>query len=101
MEVAGRHDETRIMKWQHERLGSQFLAMYGRRRVGKTYLIRQVYKKETVFACTGLKDGDKVDQILNFYLAIQKQTKKAILPPKTWIQAFTLLEEYLDTVHPP
>lgn len=100
MQVAGRHDETRIMKWQHERLGSQFLAMYGRRRVGKTYLIRQVYKKETVFACTGLKDGDIADQILNFYLAIQKQTKKVMLPPKTWIQAFTLLEEYLDTVHP-
>ncbi len=100
MLVAGRHDETRIMEWQHDRRGSQFLAMYGRRRVGKTYLIRQVYKKDTAFACTGLKDGDKEDQILNFYLALQQKTKKVIPPPKTWMQAFTLLEKYLETVKP-
>lgn len=35
---------------------AEFLALYGRRRVGKTYLIREHFKKELCFELTGVKD---------------------------------------------
>jgi len=95
MEIAGRHDERKILDWQHERAGSQFLAIYGRRRVGKTYLIRQHYAKDIVFSYTGLKDSGKRAQLDNFYAGLLRQTKTKELPPKNWTQAFALLQEHI------
>ena len=44
---------------------AEFLAVYGRRRVGKTYLIRQYLKGNIVFDFTGTKDGTKEQQLIS------------------------------------
>ena len=49
MIVAGREDEIKILRNLLNKKGSEFLAVYGRRRIGKTYLIRQVYEKSIVY----------------------------------------------------
>jgi len=54
MEVAGRKPEIRLLGALLTKKEAEFIAVYGRRRVGKTYLIRQVYKKQIVFECSGL-----------------------------------------------
>jgi uncharacterized protein len=49
MKIAGRKDEIKILLDTIQKEDSAFLAIYGRRRIGKTYLIREVYKEQIVF----------------------------------------------------
>jgi len=100
MKIAGRQDERKILDWQHERHGSQFIAIYGRRRIGKTFLICNHYAKEMAFSYTGLKDAGKIDQLENFYRELLRQTNTKEIPPKNWIEAFSILEKHLEKIKP-
>ncbi|MEY4903426.1 MAG: hypothetical protein RLZZ292_1241 [Bacteroidota bacterium] len=76
---------------------AEFLALYGRRRVGKTFLIRQYLKNHIVFEISGTKDGSKTQQLNNFFGEYLQRTegKAATQTPKTWHIAFHYLAEYL------
>ena len=76
---------------------AEFLAVYGRRRVGKTYLIRQYLKNNIAFDFTGTKDGTKEQQLHNFYEEYLKRvkTKKEKQAPLSWQEAFKYLAVYL------
>jgi uncharacterized protein len=78
----------------------EFLAVYGRRRVGKTFLIRQYLKNNLVFDFTGTKDGTKEQQLHNFYEEYLKRAKgkKEKLPPASWQEAFIYLTLYLKNL---
>lgn len=79
---------------------AEFLAVYGRRRVGKTFLIRQYLKNNLVFDFTGTKDGTKEQQLQNFYQEYlqRAKTKKEKQPPATWQEAFKYLAAYLKSL---
>jgi len=66
MQLAGRKKEIKILNHLLEKDHSEFVAVYGRRRVGKTYLIRQVYKNDIVFECAGLHQKEFRQQLENF-----------------------------------
>lgn len=74
---------------------SELIAIYGRRRVGKTYLIRQHFTDAICFEVTGLYKGKMPDQLSNFS---KELNKRAVLDadPANWLGAFTFLEEYID-----
>jgi hypothetical protein len=92
--VAGRHIEIQIMRSLLESSRSDFLAMYGRRRIGKTYLIRQVYKADIFFECSGLHEQSMPQQMENFWYSMTSFFPTKKLPvPKTWLQAFALLKD--------
>lgn len=42
---------------------SELVAVYGRRRIGKTYLVREFFGKQITFSFTGLSKGQRADQI--------------------------------------
>ena len=68
MNILGRGQELKILEHLYQSNQAEFLALYGRRRVGKTFLIREFFKekKEAVFfSVTGLKDGNMLEQIAN------------------------------------
>ena len=75
------------------------IAILGRRRVGKTFLVRNFYKKQLVFELTGIHDEGLEAQLLNFRDALQQATKSPIppAPPGNWIEAFSFLTEFLKT----
>lgn len=77
---------------------SELVAVYGRRRVGKTFLIRETYKKHFVFELSGIPQGDIKDQLMNFYQELVKKSKKIAKYPKpaNWMEAFSLLEKFID-----
>jgi AAA+ ATPase superfamily predicted ATPase len=77
---------------------SELVAVYGRRRVGKTFLIRETYKKHFVFELSGIPQGDIKDQLMNFYQELVKKSKKMAKYPKpaNWMEAFSLLEKFID-----
>jgi len=77
----------------------EFLAIYGRRRVGKTFLIREFFKNErgVYFHLTGVKDAPVKKQLRNFVTEFKRVFGS--LPdqlPKDWQGAFSLLREAID-----
>lgn len=53
--IIGREKEIATLRGLLTSDESQFVAVYGRRRVGKTFLIREAYNYESVFQHTGIK----------------------------------------------
>ncbi len=102
MKVAGREVEIKKMQNLLENPQSEFLAVYGRRRIGKTYLIREVFKPNIVFECSGLHQKDTKQQLENFWLTlIETKTSAKLEIPKTWLQAFALLKAHLSQLNKP
>lgn len=76
---------------------SQFIAVYGRRRVGKTYLIRQTYGDLFTFEHSGLANGDRKEQIQAFTASIRRAGLSVKAEPKNWLDAFELLKDLIQT----
>jgi uncharacterized protein len=98
MKLAGRQAEIALLQNLLQKEESSFVAVYGRRRIGKTYLVRQVYEKDIVFECSGLHEKRTSQQLENFWIALNEAnpTEKPPLPPKTWLQAFLQLKTFLN-----
>jgi AAA+ ATPase superfamily predicted ATPase len=80
----------------------EFLALYGRRRVGKTYLIRQHLKDSIVFDLSGTKEGSKSRQISNFFdeYLVRTQARLETKMPEDWHECFKYLAHYLAQLPP-
>jgi uncharacterized protein len=99
MKIAGRKNEIKILLDTVQKTNSEFLAIYGRRRIGKTYLIREVYQEQIIFECSGLHQKDFSQQLENFWLTlIEVNPKEKPSLPKTWLQAFSLLKSYIKSL---
>ena len=77
---------------------SQFCAIYGRRRVGKTFLVKQTFEGQFAFVHTGLNDATKEEQLWEFRESLRSAGMKHCRLPKTWFEAFHLLEQHLSTL---
>jgi hypothetical protein len=100
MEIVGRKHELATFERLLTSRESEFLAVYGRRRVGKTYLIRSAFHQKMTFDCTALMNAPKEEQLLNFWITLSKVHSIPNIPPNTWLKTFHYLEEYLDTLKP-
>lgn len=95
--IVGRNHEISLLKQALNSDKSELLAIYGRRRVGKTFLIREFFKSEIIFEVSGLHNGTMKDQLNNFSREISKKAKKTENKNASdWFDAFALLENYLD-----
>jgi uncharacterized protein len=92
----GRAEEQRILQRAYEHSEARFVAMFGRRRVGKTYLIRQVFADKFTFYMTGLSNVSNKQQILNFHTALQRQGGRSLEVPSNWFYAFQHLIDFLE-----
>ena len=75
---------------------SEFVVVYGRRRVGKTFLLREYLKGQLDFQMTGLANSNTREQLVNFHAALQKQSQKPIAFADTWFKAFQQLIDLLE-----
>jgi AAA+ ATPase superfamily predicted ATPase len=99
--LIGREKEQKLLRELLISNESEFVALYGRRRVGKTFLVETVYKKEIVFSITGLNGVGKELQLENFTNVLNAQLagKNQIpTPPKSWLKAFDILKHYLENL---
>ena len=69
----------------------EFVAIYGRRRVGKTYLIRQMFENEFFFDLVGLANSNTEAQLVNFTISINRVATKPENTEKNWLLAFEQL----------
>ena len=92
--IVGRKKEISILKKVLNSPQAEFIALYGRRRVGKTYLVRQTLEKEkNYFEIAGIKDASLKKQLGVFSQSFSQKYFDGlkILPPKSWLEAFSLL----------
>lgn len=74
----------------------ELVAIYGRRRVGKTYLIREYLNDRLVFELSGLHNQTLSRQLENFALRFSEVGGTTDERPKSWLAAFTMLRRYLS-----
>ena len=79
---------------------SEFVAVYGRRRVGKTFLINEFFHGKYSFHVTGQESGGKREQLESFWEALKKHGLPKCRRPQTWISAFSALEDLLAAQPP-
>lgn len=98
LEIIGRQVEKEKLDKILQSPQSEFLAIYGRRRVGKTFLIRRHLKDRIVFELVGAKESLKEQQLLNFFAEYLRRAgqKRELQTPQTWFQAFEYLADYLS-----
>ncbi len=98
MDLIGRENERKIFKQHMQSKQSKLIALYGRRRIGKTYLVRAHFKKEMRFEIAGLYKGDMFDQLRHFATTLAKAgyMEALISPPDNWLSAFDMLSLFID-----
>ena len=95
--LVGRILESKKMKSFLETNESELVAVIGRRRVGKTFLIKQVYKNELVFHISGIQEASKKIQLQNFVEARNTYfaESESFINPTNWLSAFAQLKQVL------
>jgi uncharacterized protein len=97
-QIIGRKEEIELLEESIKAKGAGLIAVYGRRRVGKTYLIHTYFQDRLAFELTGMYGAGLKEQLQQFSKAMQKATGSllALRPPENWVEAFHVLENYLD-----
>lgn len=99
-QLVGRIQEKKILENALASSGAELIAVYGRRRIGKTFLIRSVYEKHIRFEFTGVHNATMQEQLEGFSFALKKAINSPvdIAVPKNWVAAFHALESFLEPV---
>ena len=75
----------------------EFVVVYGRRRVGKTYLVREFFNRQFSFYATGLTDEKTKGQLRAFHESLITYGSNDKAMPKDWFEAFSRLRELLES----
>lgn len=95
--LIGRKEEQTILREALTSNEAEMVAVIGRRRVGKTFLIDSIYKEQTVFRITGLQNVSNEMQLANFAEILEEHSKETVPVLKNWLKAFSELKKYLKT----
>lgn len=96
MKIIGRFFEKILLQQIVDDNKPAFVAVYGRRRVGKTYLIKEYFNNNFTFYATGLANSNTQSQLINFSLALNQSFSNDFEVPKSWLEAFFLLKKQLE-----
>lgn len=101
-EFVGREEQVKILSKIYTSKEAELVALYGRRRIGKTYLIQQFFKdKGHYFELTGSHRGKTAEQLSNFSRAFSRyflQGKPLSSNPKNWTEALALLDDAIEKI---
>ena len=95
--IIGREEERNRLDKCVNSDEAQLVAVYGRRRVGKTYLIRNYFDGRFDFMLTGINKATMELQLQNFIIELNNQMQANYPVPGNWLEAFSLLKKYIDT----
>ena len=98
MNIIGREAEQKILQEIYESKKPEFVAVYGRRRIGKTYLIKNFFKGEFDFYMTGAFNSTMADMLEYFNMQLEEYSGKKWPKPKSWLQAFRQLQDFLKSL---
>ena len=90
--MIGRYDEQTVLRRAANSDESEFVAVYGRRRVGKTYLVRETFDGEFAFAHAGVARAGMARQLQAFRSALKEAGHEACPRLTNWLDAFDELK---------
>ena len=93
--LIGREKEKRSLTQAVQEEDSMFVALYGRRRVGKTYLVRETFNNRFTFYHTGLANSTMKKQLAAWRLSLREYGLQKAILPHTWLDAFDALKEII------
>ena len=104
MEIIGRKSEIRALREYTTSERPEFLVVYGRRRVGKTYLVREFFANSFCFSCTGMVNEDsdekpsisKARQLAAFNAALNRYGSQDYESKDNWFESFCQLEHLVE-----
>ena len=102
--MIGRKQEVSALNELYDSGRAEFVAIYGRRRVGKTYLVDETFAGRITFKHAGLSPEDRAEsatgllkaQLDHFYNSLDLHGIDPCEKPKSWLDAFLLLEKFLQ-----
>jgi hypothetical protein len=96
--LIGRAKEQDTLRKALQSDESEMVAVFGRRRVGKTYLVRSFFKENVNLEFTGVQNATLEEQLTAFFFLIKQYTKSSseLTKPKTWLDAFLQLITILE-----
>lgn len=100
MQLVGRKSEVKQLEWDLGKSESQFVAVYGRRRIGKTYLVREMFNDSFAFVHTGLRGGGTKAQLAAFRESLRRHGLRRCPVPRNWFQAFDALARLVEELPP-
>ncbi len=97
-DLIGRNKEQQILKDALHSEEAELIAVYGRRRVGKTFLVREFFKDRLLFEFSGQHDQSLKNQLQNFGVQLDSSLHVPFpsIPPQNWTEAFARLRVFLE-----
>ena len=102
--MIGRQKETDKLNQLYDSGRAELVAIYGRRRVGKTYLVDETFSGRITFKHAGLSPAEEdakgllQAQLNHFYNSLDLHGMESCEKPGNWLDAFLLLEKYLQKI---
>ena len=96
--IIGRKHEQDILSSCIESNRAEFIAVYGRRRIGKTFLVKQFFGNTFDFYATGVYKISRQEQLRLWQEQLAKYSGEKCTKPKDWFEAFDQLRMYLETL---
>ena len=95
--LVGREKEREILQTVLESPEAELVAVYGRRRVGKTFLVKESLKDYLYFSLTGVRQASLKEQLNNFEMVRSRSANSdKLTPPENWQEAFHCLTTDLE-----
>lgn len=100
--IVGRKREIEELRNLFQSDKAELVAIYGRRRVGKTFLVKEMFHDKMTFYHSGLSPFNKErritmrDQLEAFYASLQRYGMEENCCPKSWMEAFRMLGQLMD-----
>ena len=94
-QIIGRKKEIEQLTAYYHSGKAEFVAVYGRRRIGKTYLVRNLYRDKFAFDMSGSIEAPTEAQLSNFGYALREYGDSKQPIPTNWTEAFEALKQLL------
>ncbi len=96
MKIIGRDREKDVLSRCLLSERPEFVVIYGRRRVGKTFLIKEYFRGQFSFYATGISDEKTSGQLKAFHASLRTYGSEERKAPKDWFEAFSRLRGLLE-----
>jgi len=97
-QIIGRKKEIELLNNYLQSNKAEFLVVCGRRRIGKTFLIKQFFKNKFTFYMSGAENATKTQQLFNFTIALREYSNIQYPPVDSWQEAFVQLKHFLSNI---
>lgn len=94
----GRATERQLLGDALDSPRAELVAIIGRRRIGKTYLVRTCYAEALAFQITGIQHAPLKEQLYHFHQQLQRQGGQVEHIPTSWLEAFSMLMAFLESL---